>query len=42
MAESAGGDRKEAAAALAKAQALEPRVDPVLVAELASKLGGRR
>jgi len=42
LAESAGGDRKRAAAALATAMEIEPRVDPVLVAELRSKLGGKR
>jgi tetratricopeptide (TPR) repeat protein len=41
VAESAAGDLAAAAAALAKARALEPAADPVLVAELDSKLGGR-
>jgi tetratricopeptide (TPR) repeat protein len=41
-AENAAGDQKAAAAALAKAKALEPRADPVLVAELTSTIGGKR
>ena len=35
------GDRKAAAAALARATALEPQADPLLVAELTKKVGGR-
>ena len=42
LAESAAGERKAAADALAKAQALEPEADPLLVAELTRELGGGR
>ena len=41
VAEMAAGDRDAAARALAVAKSLEPATDPVLVAELDSKLGGR-
>jgi len=41
MAESAGGDLAKAKAALAHAVRIEPQVDPVLVAELTSKIGAK-
>ncbi len=42
LAESAGGNRARAKAALARAKEIEPQVDPMLVAELTRTIGEKR